>query len=682
MLISVFFLLLLRYEVSRNTRCKVSLDTAVGNSITQRLHDSLLATDGQETIRFEGYVSAKRSFGNSLAFVDFVSYPELDVCQALLRKEFYEGSFYQGCRKSILPGARISLEGRAAPTKNPGEAVLLIQDMRLLESPRQPQHIQAILSLATTGELPMEDVAKASFLSEDILEKSLSHQLDNRQPLYTLAKSILLAMPPLPKDLELMISKKQSDSPDRLVHPPQEVSMDVSSVNDAISVQETSQISVSVAVATIGFVQNRRRFDDEITIVNLVDVFEAMSTNTKDFGAIGTARLECVMHPEVFDNAEMYGKLLTAGYRVQLSGVLVQGLREGQPSTLWVKEARLLRASWRPLTLRYLLGMLNEGKLSVSEAAEALLISVAEAEELSELDDITARQWQANGLSVRLQSIESRTADPSPEIVNVLYQHSDRRARWPLHPSPVPQFDSSSQLEYGLPGSRWQRKKRPQLEWMVQEIAQVARSHIDFGKRTLHILDVGGGKGKLANYLAQSLGDKVQVHVVDIAKGAIQNGAMRAKRLNLSVQYQVADASLTQFLDQRMDMVVALHACGHLSDVALAHAVQHEAGFVICPCCFLSNPSLSIPGTGETVEDFLGIPSSEWWALKYLAEVQGDSQLSSEAIHTICAVRADAVSSKSPNCSIDIKSFPIQYSTRNICLVGRVVEASHTPNLR
>lgn len=456
--------------------------------------------------------------------------------------------------------------------------------------------------------------------------------------------------------------------------------MDVSSVNETVSVQETLQLSTPVAISTMGLVQNRRRFDDKITVVSLVDEFKPMSTNATDVDAIGMQRLECILHPDVFDNAETYGQLLTNGFCVWMSGILVDSPRAGQVSTLWVKEARLVRASWRPLTLRYLLDVLYEGKLSVEEAAEALLISVAEAEELSEMDDITARQWQANRLSVKLQSIESRSADLSPEIVNILRQHSDRRTRWPLQPSPVPLVESNSLLQSGLPGSRWQRKKRPQLEWMVQEIAQVARSHTDFGKRTLHILDVGGGKGKLANYLAQSLGDHVQVHVVDIAHGAIHNGAMRAKRLNLSVQYQVADASRTQFLDQKMDIVVALHACGHLSDVALAHAIQHEAGFVICPCCFLSNPTLSIPGTGEKVEDFLDIPSSEWWALKYLAEVQGDAALSSEAIHTICAVRADAVSRKSPNCLIDIKSFPIQYSTRNICLVGRVVDVSSKPS--
>lgn len=672
--IPVFFLLLLRHPASRIARRDSSLYTAVGNSITQRLHDSLLATDGQETIRFEGYVCAKRSFGSALAFVDLVSHPELDVCQALLRKEFYEGSRYHGCRKSILPGALVSLEGKAVPTRNPGEAVLLIQNMRLLELPRQPQHIRAILSLAAAGELSMQEVAKASFLSEEALKKSFSHQLDNDQPPHALAKSILLAMPPLPEDLQQMIGKKRSSSPQRLVQPPQEASMDVFSVIETVSVQEAFQLSTPVAISTIGLVQNRRRFDDKITVVSLVDEFKPMSTNTTEVDAIGMQRLECILHPGVFDNAETYGQLLTNGFRVWMSGILVDSPRVGQASTLWVKEARLVRASWRPLTLRYLLDVLYEGTLSVEEAADALLISVAEAEVLSDMDDLTARQWEANRLSVKLQSIESRSAALSPEIVNVLCQHSDRRARWPLQPPPIPLVESNTMLQSGLPGSRWQRKKRPQLEWMVHEIAQVARSHTDFGKRTLHILDVGGGKGKLANYLAQSLGDHVQVHVVDIAHGAIHNGAMRAKRLNLSVQYQVADASRTQFLDQRMDIVVALHACGHLSDVALAHAVQHEAGFVICPCCFLSNPTLNIPGTGEKVEDFLDIPSSEWWALKYLAEVQGDAKLSSEAIHTICAVRADAVSRKSSNCLVDIKSFPIQYSTRNICLVGRVVD--------
>jgi len=235
-----------------------------------------------------------------------------------------------------------------------------------------------------------------------------------------------------------------------------------------------------------------------------------------------------------------------------------------------------------------------------------------------------------------------------------------------MKPTPTPQVNSASSLQKSTPGSNWQRKKRPQLEWMVQEIATVVRSHPDYERRLVHILDVGGGQGRLANYLAQSLGDTVQVHVVDIAQNAIANGAMKAKRLNLDVKFQVADASTAE-LEHPVDVVVALHACGHLSDVALGHAVHHKAGFVICPCCFSSNPELRV--RGELVEDFLSISSTQWTALKYLAEVQGDTSLASRAIHTVCAVRAEAVSRKY-DCTVQIKSFPIQYSTRNAVLVG------------
>lgn len=144
------------------------------------------------------------------------------------------------------------------------------------------------------------------------------------------------------------------------------------------------------------------------------------------------------------------------------------------------------------------------------------------------------------------------------------------------------------------------------------------------------------------------------------------------------------------------DVVVALHACGHLSDIALNHAVHRQAGFVIVPCCFNSNPHLMIPnkdhGSGKNtdlipVPEWLGLPVGDWSALKLLAEVQDDIPLASEAIGTICAIRAEAVKIKSvsetinididdksmvnhkTDRSIKIKSFPIQYSTRNTVLV-------------
>jgi len=74
----------------------------------------------------------------------------------------------------------------------------------------------------------------------------------------------------------------------------------------------------------------------------------------------------------------------------------------------------------------------------------------------------------------------------------------------------------------GMPGSKWQTKKKPQLQWMTRQIRTVLESHPEFGKRKLTILDIGGGKGALANFLGQKLGQYIRVHVVDISMGCCE----------------------------------------------------------------------------------------------------------------------------------------------------------------
>tara|TARA_B110001469_G_C9354427_1_gene186362 strand:- start:166 stop:501 length:336 start_codon:yes stop_codon:yes gene_type:complete len=46
-----------------------------------------------------------------------------------------------------------------------------------------------------------------------------------------------------------------------------------------------------------------------------------------------------------------------------------------------------------------------------------------------------------------------------------------------------------------------------------------------------------------------------------------------------------------------VDAVVALHACGGLTDAALALARAHGAQLLAVPCCFLKSPELC-PGGG------------------------------------------------------------------------------------
>jgi len=261
---------------------------------------------------------------------------------------------------------------------------------------------------------------------------------------------------------------------------------------------------------------------------------------------------------------------------------------------------------------------------------------------------------------------------------------------FPLQHTQIPDEVLNDPAHSGSSGSKWQRQKRPQLLWMIHQITKLVNRRVSNENHSsnsspVQILDIGGGKGSLANSLARQVGSQIHVHVLDIAAGAIQNGIKKAKRLGLpNINYQVGDASKETFIaippprsapstglessKGPVDIVVALHACGHLSDVALGHAVQNGADFCICPCCFSSNSHLQV--FDQDVTDFLDIDPGDWSALKQVAEVQGDSALAQSAIHTICAIRAKALE-KRHGYTVELKSFPIQYSTRNICLIGR-----------
>jgi SAM-dependent methyltransferase len=249
---------------------------------------------------------------------------------------------------------------------------------------------------------------------------------------------------------------------------------------------------------------------------------------------------------------------------------------------------------------------------------------------------------------------------------------------------------------------------------MLHQIRNIVEVHPDYGKRPLQVVDVGGGKGHLANFLAHHFGPEVvQVQVVDISPSAVQNGLMRARRHQLAnIQYNVGDATIAQF-EQGVDVVVALHACGALSDVALGHAVTSGASFAICPCCFRSNPQLrvKVPTTTitttqssvsalsnnnnnnrlVTVAEWLNVAGKEeeqqFENLKSLAEVQGDMDTAAQAIHSVCALRADAVMRHHPATSdyetknkiqVELKTFPVSFSTRNFCIIGTVSSKGDT----
>ncbi|KAL3908595.1 MAG: hypothetical protein SGILL_008425, partial [Bacillariaceae sp.] len=442
-------------------------------------------------------------------------------------------------------------------------------------------------------------------------------------------------------------------------------------------------------------IRNRRRFQDDITMLVLDDDEESGDVND---------RLECILHPDVWSNttnAGIYRNILGVGSRVLLKGILYEEAKENQNATrpvLWVEEVRLVRASSQPSIMYNLLELIRSGGIENEEAADALGLSHSDVADIATKMTPADVKWKANKLSVVLQRRQSKKSQTrlSGGVKATIAKYQHLLKKYPIHATKPIDVRSSREYTETLdipniaPASRWETKKLPQIEWMSQQIQAVIRGHPDYRKRKLRLLDIGGGKGLLAQHLSRTIED-VEIQVVDIAAGAIANGVKKVQRSQnwknnrpLSmVRFQMADASSSKLDHVEADIVVGLHACGHLTDIALAHAVARCASFVIVPCCFNSNSHLTIPSDDgvehSLVHEWLGIPEQDLSDLKFVAEVQGDVATSSLGMHLLCSIRADSVNKKHKQDSasddsggnVHILSFPIEFSTRNMVLVGK-----------
>lgn len=209
-----------------------------------------------------------------------------------------------------------------------------------------------------------------------------------------------------------------------------------------------------------------------------------------------------------------------------------------------------------------------------------------------------------------------------------------------------------TRLEY------WTTKKLPQIEWMIRRIEtiiQESRGNVPFR----HILDVGGGRGDLALALAGRWGETTQITVVDANANSLHSGQSHFSDLNQQQQEQQdcqsvgwsdspasndilrdrvnfvhADffdfmssspllseqsshqMSLTAAKTQNVDLVVALHACGELTDAALYYATQvANCSFLICPCCYTKRNMRSQFSPRGINRDMLSFESL-WWPLQ------------------------------------------------------------------
>jgi len=883
----------LDFALNLQTNEKIALTpleqvTSKMKTILRREQSSSIEEVVKGLIAVEGYVTHKRSFGSSLAFIDLVSrdrdnvvdvqknfdnedknYKDTGehlVLQALLKRQNYyhpthcqeplttnSPSTFGALIKAINPGMKLSIIGEASQTRNPGEVVLLIQQVNIIGLSRDAQILKGLLSriFITDGQeegLNLGEIATAARVDQNSLKRALCgetvkgdifHIADNmsktqdKGPIFpnenashwnmrvsykSIAQKIIHHLPD-DKCYPTKIIKSKGyvhkdnhkillEAPSSLLSTVPEVKMQIKAQRHEKQV-EAKHLKVTdfrkmkridfrddklcdtvlPLVIVVGWIQNRRRFKDSVTILEITNELESNTDSMDSNQNIDDEvdRLRCVLHPEIMnfrgkDNflehrkiVEQYGNLLAHGSKALFKGYYVESEDEkkgsnGNRSQLWLCQVQLLRCSWRPSVLVYFLDILANNvlrssnkenmrraqdvptQIEMSEVANALNLSGGEAEAkklalaCKDMDN-TERRWCASELSRKLQDSNSRIGRLTNQMVNVLDLYRSKRDVWPLEHvtihDDIGTFDNIdlksncsnlSSLRSSIEGSRWQRSKRPQLQWMTKQILGVLTTHPEYGSRPLNILDVGGGKGHLANCLASTLGPNlVKIHVIDIDQRTVRNGALTSRRRSLPIRYKVGDASMgdavadllgsplndsdnmensvtpynSEKSNENFDIVVALHACGALSDVALGHAVRYRAGFVIVPCCFRSNSHLQVETPvfaseskqdhrkGISVSKWLGIETEHLDILQKISEIQGDIDTSSLGIHTLCALRAEAVEQRFNNGNlhkslrnhtnliseknsvenseviVSLNTFSQEFSTRNYCLVGK-----------
>jgi len=720
---------------------------------------NLLSAKDDSTIILQGLVTKRRAIGKSLVFLDIIPmnipdksydkgkkskkntrYDEIETItpvQAILKRDCWSklidentnttSSTYNIYHKIIQPGVHVQLLGEAGSSRNAQEAILFLNSGSITLVNDNPQHVRNILRYAaadnTKGDetLDIDEVVNAlPWITKEELESLIGRDDSTTKSFYDIGVDILNRAPRnyLYNPSKLMGStnsqkvKLLPPSPPEYIEVPSSTnavdeSQDVTTISNVLrQLNQMSDDDQYTQFTITGWVQNRRRYQGAISILELVDEFSSLAASSNDEGDndiegfklkdLWKDRIYAVLHPDALDSnnntdtttscielSERYGNILCSGARVLLQGCMSSSSTTKGAPTFWVTSCTLLRSSWRLNTVRYVLDLLHEGKLDVEEASSALELQYSQGENISMgTTSATERQWLAAELTQSLQGDNSRIGKITDEMKNSLKTFAYARESYPTEQiSNKPEIAvSTGPLRTNIEGSRWERAKKPQLQLMIEQIANVLRSHPEYGQRVLKVIDIGGGRGLLSNFLAEIFGDSmVTVKVIDISKSATNNGRMRARRQGIkNIKFEARDATTLPFDD--VDVVVALHACGVLSDVALGHATCQGAGFVICPCCFKSNPHLrvSIPAEESSItelvtsEEWLGVDPSDYKHLKHLAELQGDIDIASKAMHTICGLRALAVSRRSAaNLDISILKFPVGFSTRNLCLVGK-----------
>ena len=236
----------------------------------------------------------------------------------------------------------------------------------------------------------------------------------------------------------------------------------------------------------------------------------------------------------------------------------------------------------------------------------------------------------------------------------------------------------------------YHRRKQPQVRWMVDKLKEMCSSSTCTYK---HILDVGGGRGDLATAIALEF-PSAHVTVIDRNAHSLQAGRVYSTKVlgqsNMNhiqfVQVDFLSFMLNKDEDAmvRPDVVVALHACGDLTDAVLDYARMEQIQFLICPCCY----NKKLIGDAGCME----VSFTSWWDNMWCAndddaarkratlERLAESEVRSVSLRAATLINSMRLASfkqtlygqEASRClSLSLERFPSMYSLRNIVLVGK-----------
>jgi hypothetical protein len=211
-----------------------------------------------------------------------------------------------------------------------------------------------------------------------------------------------------------------------------------------------------------------------------------------------------------------------------------------------------------------------------------------------------------------------------------------------------------------------ENKKNNQTTWFVERIRQ-------FANRPKYYLDVGGGRGDLSVALALSF-PEAKVLTVDCNDKSIEAGKVYAEQCGVCERIEFVKMDFVEYVKKHMsqsrrdeiDCVVALHACGDLSDMALSFARSISCNFVICPCCYPKRYLAPFVPHWHTY-----CKEEEVDSLTRLVELDDRPEVSRRAMVVINSMRKDAFGD-----GVVLEEFDDKISKRNQILVNEILMKS------